>query len=78
MNYEGKRVMAHVLITVDNIQIAHMSTNIYGGRHEFTLSQPVKVDGRHLEGFSLELWLDRTARTVTYNEFLANRPYLLR
>lgn len=66
-------IKVHVIVTEGDIQIAHMSTAVSGGRHEFQFSQPMKVDGRHFEGFALEMWLDQEARRVVYNEQLAKR-----
>ena len=74
MNRDGKDIRVHVIVTEGDIQIAHMTTGVIGGRHEFQLSQPIKVDGRHFEGFALEMWIDQEARKVVYNEFLAKRP----
>lgn len=78
MNREGSKVLVHVTVTENDIVIANMTTNVNGGRHEFTFSQPITVDGRHFEGFALEMWLDQEARKIVYNEFLANRPNLIR
>jgi len=74
MNRDGKKVMVHVIVTEGEIEVAHISTSVSGGRHELQFSQPITVDGRHFEGFALEMWIDQEARKVVYNEFLAKRP----
>jgi hypothetical protein len=73
-----KKVIVHVMIEEDGIVTANMSTEVSGGRHEFTFSQPIKANGRHFEGFALEMWLDQQARQVVYNEFIADRQSLQR
>lgn len=73
MVYNGKDIKVHVIVTEGDIQIAHMSCNVSGGRHEFQFSHPIKVDGNHFEGFALEMWLNQEARKIVYNEFLAKR-----
>lgn len=70
---EDRKVRVHVIVTEGVIELAHMSTEVSGGRHEFQFSQPMRVDGRHFEGFALEMWLDQEARRVVYAEHLAKR-----
>jgi hypothetical protein len=67
-------IKVHVIVTEGDVQIAHMSAAVSGGRHEFTFALPIKVNGRHFEGFALEMWLDQTARSIVYNEHIAKRP----
>lgn len=74
MTFDGKDIKVHVIVTEGDIQLAHMSASVSGGRHEFQFSHPIKVDGNHFEGFALEMWLNQEARKVVYNEFLATRP----
>lgn len=74
MLHNGKDIKVHVIVTEGDIQIAHMSANVSGGRHEFQFSHPIKVDGDHFEGFALEMWLNQEARKLVYHEYLADRP----
>ena len=74
MIYAGRDVKVHVIVTEGDIQIAHMSASVSGGRHEFQFSHPISVDGNHFEGFALEMWLNQEARKLVYHEHLARRP----
>jgi hypothetical protein len=65
-----------VLVIENGICVASLTTQVSGGRHEFSFSHPIRVDGRHFEGFALEMWIDQAARRVEYKEREANRPHL--
>lgn len=69
-------IKVHVIVEQGGIQLAEMVTEVSGGRHEFTFSQPLRANGRHFEGFALEMHLDQQTRRVVYNEHLAKRPLL--
>lgn len=68
----------YVIVQQGHTRLAEMVTNVSDGRHEFVFSQPMKVNGRHFEGFALECWLDKEARHVAYHEHIAKRPPLVR
>lgn len=69
-------VKIHVVVEQGGIQIAEMVTEVSGGRHEFTLGQPLLANGRTLTGWALEMHLDQETRRVAYNEHVAKRPLL--
>lgn len=72
-------VTVHVIVEKGGIVLAEMVTGVMGGRHEFTFSHPIRADGRHFEGFALEMHLDQVTRRVIYNESIeriAHRPAL--
>lgn len=71
---DGKDVRVIVTVIKDGVCVADMAVQVSGGRHELTFSHPIKVNGRHFEGFALEMWIDQEARRVDYKEFVVSRP----
>jgi hypothetical protein len=62
-------IKIRIAVTKGSLLLAEMHSVISGGRHEFVFQQPIRTDsGRSFEGFSLELWLDREPRLVTFSE----------
>lgn len=60
---EETKIRIH--ITRGSLVLAELHSSIDGGRHEFVFAQPIRVDGRFFNGFSVECWLDQEARHVT-------------
>lgn len=61
-------VKIRIHITKGSLVLAELHSTIDGGRHEFTFSQPINVQGRHFDGFAVECYLDRETRHVVYDK----------
>jgi len=66
-------VKIRIHITKGTLVLAELHSSVDGGRHEFRFAQPIRVDGKHFEGFAVECWIDQEARHVTYAPDTARR-----